>query len=173
MPVALHALGQTFLRFRLQERESAEIVADRCRARVARYPMRWLRVLVLAGFGGLVFGCSDGPAANGGVTDVSGDWCGKRVATSAECLGDEVSYLELTQSTDGAVSGVRCEHFEKECYDLHAASFDGRRLTFYYTFDVYRVDGDFTSAGASTLSGALHSDKCDCETPGTLYRIPE
>ena len=130
-------------------------------------------MLVLAGSAGVLFSCSDEPAANSGASDVSGHWCGKQVATSAECLGDEVSYLELTESADGTVTGVRCEHFDKECYDLHEAAFSGGRLTFYYTFDIFRVDGDFASSAENTLSGKLHSDKCGCDVPTTLYRIPD
>lgn len=135
--------------------------------------MRILLLWATLGIGGAVFGCSD-PAAetSGSVRDVTGNWCGSKVAASAACLGDEVSYLELTQDSTGVVTGVRCEHFDKECYDLQSGSFRDGRLTFFYTFSGFRVDGDFTGTAADTLSGKLSSNKCSCETLQTLYRIP-
>jgi hypothetical protein len=46
---------------------------------------------------------------------------GAQVATSVECLGDEVSYLELTQNA-ATVTGIRCEAFQKDCYTLQAVT---------------------------------------------------
>jgi len=132
--------------------------------------MRNLIGLVSLGAAAALLGCSDNPSVE--PDDVTGHWCGKEVATSAECVGDEVEYLELTQAANGVVTGVNCEAFGKECYDVKSGSYANGRLTYYYTFDIFRVDGDFTGTSANTLTGALHSDKCGCDVPITLHRVP-
>ena len=122
----------------------------------------------MLGAGICVFGCSDEPSPAG---DVSGHWCGKQVATSAECLGDEVQYLVLTQAANGVVTGTHYEAYDHDGYELQSGKYANGRLTYFYTFDVYRVDGDFTSTNGDTLSGKLHTDKCNCDIPTTLYRV--
>ena len=121
-----------------------------------------------------LLGCSDGSSTNsaGATADVTGSWCGKKVSAAADCLGDEIEYLELTQAVSGVVTGVSCEAFGKDCYDVQSGNYASGRLTYYYTFSSYRVDADFTSTDQNTLTGVFHSDKCGCEVPLILYRIP-
>ena len=121
-----------------------------------------------------LLGCSDEPSTNsyGPTADVSGSWCGKKVSAAADCLGDEVEYLELTQAASGAVTGLSCEAFGKDCYDVQSGNYADGRLTYYYTFSSFRVDVDFTSSERDTLTGTFHSNKCGCEVPFVVYRIP-
>lgn len=131
-----------------------------------------MRELSFLGVVALSIGCSEEPAGRASdLDDVSGKWCGKQVSAAADCVGDEVSYLELAQ-TGNVVTGVRCEAYQKDCYELQSGTYRDDQLTFFYTFDEYRVDGDFQRATNDTMSGALFSDKCACEIEQTLYRIP-
>jgi hypothetical protein len=120
----------------------------------------------LVGLALLVCGCGDD------APDVGGTWCGRAVATAAECVGgDEVEYLVLAQSGD-RVSGRICEQYEKDCNDLQGGRLAESQLTFFYEFSDYRVDGAFKAHGSNTLVGNLHSTKCGCDTPKTLSRVP-
>ena len=127
---------------------------------------------VALGVCALFLGCSGSSSTDGssGLSDVSGAWCGANVATAVECVGDEVGYLELTQSGE-TVSGQSCEAFEHDCQAVQAGTFSGNHLSYFYTFDVYRVDASFDVASATTLHGTFHSDKCNCDQPLTLHRV--
>jgi len=133
--------------------------------------MRDLGLALFLSGGVWLLGCSDGPS-NSSTADVTGNWCGKKVSTPAECLGDSVEYLELTQGANGVVTGVNCEEFGRDCYEVQSGKYASGRLTYFYTFSGYRVDGDFTSSNEDTLAGALSSNKCGCQVPITFYRIP-
>lgn len=96
-----------------------------------------------------------------------------KVGSAAECIGDEVLFVELSDDA-GLLSGKACEAYAKECYELVDATVQGRHVVFAYEFSGYRVDADFElSADGSTLSGAYASTKCGCEVPVTLHRVPE
>lgn len=111
-------------------------------------------------------GCADGDDA----VDVSGGWCGKQVATAAECSGDQVHYLALTQVAD-AVSGKACEAYDKDCYDIQSGTVSDQRLTFFYTFSGFRVDASLDVVDTNRLQGSFYSNKCGCSLPLTLHRI--
>jgi hypothetical protein len=117
------------------------------------------------GFALIACGCGDDAA------EVGGAWCGRAVATAAECVGGEVQYLVLAQSGD-RVSGRICEEYEKDCNDLQGGRVAGPNFSFFYEFASYRVDGTFEAHSSNFLFGSLHSTKCDCETPKTLSRVP-
>ena len=102
--------------------------------------------------------------------DVSGEWCGKQVATPADCVGHEVEYLALTQ-TAAAVTGKVCEAYEKDCNDIQSGAVSDRSLSFFYTFAGYRVDASLEIAEANRMQGSFYSTKCACELPLTFYRI--
>lgn len=125
-----------------------------------------MRFLVGACLACLVLSCSSSHELSG---TVAGKWCGSDVATPADCVGDEVEYLDLTQ--DGAsVHGKICEAYEKDCAPVQNGKLDGSQLRFDFDpVDVggkadLRLDGD-------VLSGSLHSDKCACELPYTFHRL--
>jgi len=136
--------------------------------------MQQLGLALFLSLGASLLGCSDEPATNAraATADVTGKWCGKKVSVAADCTGDEVEYLELMQAASGVVTGVNCEAFSKDCYEVQSGNYASGRLTYYYTFDSNRVDGDFTSSEEDTLTGALSSEKCNCQAPITFYRIP-
>jgi hypothetical protein len=103
---------------------------------------------------------------------VTGAWCGMQVATAADCLGDQVVYLELQQA-GSVVTGRSCEQYNTGCYDLQAGALAGAQLTYFYTFDVDRVDATLTVDDvSSTLTGEYDSTKCTCQIPELLHRIP-
>jgi len=114
----------------------------------------------------IVCGCGDDDAI-----DVAGEWCGRAVATAAECVGDEVGYLKLAQS-GSRVSGKMCEAYEKDCNDLQDGAVSEARFSFFYEFAGHRVDGAFEAHGDDRLLGSLHSTKCGCDIPTTLSRVP-
>ncbi len=110
--------------------------------------------------------------ANDDAIDVGGKWCGRAVASAAECVGgDEVGYLDLTQSGN-QVSGRMCEAYEKDCNDLQAGAVSGSNFSFFYEFASYRVDGAFEAHGENIMLGSLHSTKCGCDIQMTLHRVP-
>jgi hypothetical protein len=100
---------------------------------------------------------------------VNGHWCGKDVDDESACEGDEVGYTELDESGT-EVTGQFCEAIDTDCYDLHDGRFDGKNLTFQYSFSGNTVTGEFTLED-DTLKGTLHSTKCDCEVSRTLHRL--
>ena len=121
----------------------------------------------------LVLACAGEQNTNtlsGSTTSVTGHWCGATAATSAKCLGDEVEYLELTQ-TGNSVTGIACEAYQKDCYAVQSGLFESGALSYYYTFDSFRVDADLTLTNG-TLTGSYHSDKCDCDVPLTFHSVP-
>jgi hypothetical protein len=126
-----------------------------------------LRVRCWGAVGVLVMlgGCS-----SESTTDLTGAWCGKEVAVAADCVGDEVEYVELAQSGI-TLSGKVCEAYEKECYDIQDGAASGSHVSFFYTFSDYRVDASLDQADASTLRGSFRSSKCGCEVPLTLHRV--
>jgi hypothetical protein len=69
------------------------------------------------------------------------------------------------------VTGLACEAFGKDCYEVQEGRVQGDELTFFYAFEAYRVDASLTLA-ADTLSGEYRSDKCNCDIPSTLHRVP-
>ncbi len=121
----------------------------------------WLAIL-------LGSGCSGESQSSS--SNVSGRWCGAAVGTAAECVGDEVEYLELSQAGD-TVTGVVCEAYGKECYDVQAGLAQAGKLTLFYTFSGERVDVAL-DVGNATLAGTFTSTKCACSLPITLHRIP-
>lgn len=131
---------------------------------------RWLALG--CGLSLAIAGCSDGKATEP-AGEVSGHWCGAQVATAAECIGDEVIYLNLGESGD-LVTGQACEAYAMGCEDVQAGRVTGSQFTFYYTFGTpsERVDGTFTLQDPATLSGSYRSTKCNCDIPVTLHRLP-
>jgi hypothetical protein len=142
--------------------------------------------MLLAGVGGAVAcGGDEGHDANGtGQTggaggtsgvDVQGSWCGADVATPAQCVGDEVMYLEFTSSA-GSLTGRFCDEYQGDCYDFTSASVAGNRVTIEYSWfesayaTTFVVTGTFTLDG-DQMTGSLHSTKCNCDTPATLHRL--
>jgi hypothetical protein len=124
--------------------------------------------------GVIATGCSDPgdqSAATISASSVAGQWCGSQVATAAECVGDEVLFVELADA-DGQLSGHNCEAFGKECYPLVDIGMSGRELQYSYEFAEYRVDAALTlGADGRTMSGTYFSNKCNCEIAVTLHRI--
>jgi hypothetical protein len=112
--------------------------------------------------------CND-TSSSTAVADLTGNWCGAQVADPTACVGDEVGYLDLTQNGD-TVTGRACEAFEKDCYELQSGVVSGDKFTFFYTFDTFRVDGDFT-LGVDALAGSYYSDKCTCQIALSFHRI--
>jgi hypothetical protein len=123
----------------------------------------WSRALLAAA---ACCGCADGDEV-----ELSGAWCGKQVATAAECVGDEVEYLELTQVAD-TVTGRVCEAYDKDCNDIQSGTVSDERFTFFYTFSTDRVDADLAVVDSNRMQGSFFSTKCGCDLPYTFYRIP-
>lgn len=121
----------------------------------------WSRALLAAACCG---GCA------GAEVELSGAWCGKQVATAAECVGDEVEYLELTQVAD-TVTGRVCEAYDKDCNDIQSGAVSDERFTFFYTFSSDRVDAAFDVVDTNLMQGSFFSTKCACNLPLTLHRI--
>jgi len=112
-------------------------------------------------------GCSDAEEAAAG--SVTGRWCGREVSTPEECQGDEVEYLELSQS-GSQVTGQICEAYGKDCAPIEDGKLSGSTLTF--GFDPEDVGGLATlKLAGDVLDGTLHSDKCGCELPFTFHRL--
>jgi len=116
-------------------------------------------------------GCSDGKADKG---DVSGTWCGRDVAAAADCVGDEVFYLDLVQA-GSEVTGDWCEAYNHDCLPIEEGTFANRTLTFDAPVDTtstvtasltmsddgQRLGGKFaetdnSSGGSVSLSVTLH-----------------
>jgi hypothetical protein len=114
-------------------------------------------------------GCAD--VDEGAEVELSGAWCGKQVATAAECVGGEVEYLELTQVAD-TVTGRVCEAYDKDCNDIQSGTVSDERLTFFYTFSSDRVDADLDVVDTNRMQGSFYSTKCACSQPFTFHRIP-
>jgi hypothetical protein len=123
----------------------------------------------LVGLAVLTCGC--GGDSSDDSLNVGGEWCGRAVATAAECVGDEVGYLRVSQ-TGAAVSGRMCEAYEKDCNELQAGEVAGTHFTFFYEFSEFRVDAAFDAQGKNALRGSFHSTKCGCDIPMTLNRVP-
>lgn len=122
---------------------------------------------------GLVLACdgeTDHPGAGTPAQDLTGNWCGAAVDSPDTCLGDGVGYLELTQS-GATVSGVACEAYGKDCYEVQSGAYVDGVFSYYYTFDSYRVDAELVLSN-SKLTGTYHSDKCNCDLPLTFHAIP-
>lgn len=117
---------------------------------------------------GVVLGCSGRDDTERSLT---GSWCGTPVTAAAECVGDEVMYVEL-QESGGKVTGGACEAFGKECYALQAGVRSGQKVTYFYEFAGYRVTADLDFDLGNGLSGSYFSTKCGCEVPVTLHRVP-
>lgn len=100
---------------------------------------------------------------------MSGNWCGRDVAAKEECQGDEVEYLELSQ-TGSTVTGQICEAYGKDCAPIENGKLEGSKLTFGFSPETVGGLADLTLSG-DTLSGNLHSDKCGCELPFTFHRL--
>jgi hypothetical protein len=109
--------------------------------------------------------CSDPDEA--GPTGVTGQWCGRQVARAEDCTGDEVFFLDLIQSGQ-SVTGQYCEAYAHDCYGLQSGKFTDDRLTFFYTFDVNRVDVNLEAAG-DTLIGTFTTT--NASAPVILYRV--
>ncbi len=128
----------------------------------------WKRRLV-----GVILGCwacsCSGDVEDGKSRDVTGNWCGARVATKEQCHGDEVEYLELTQS-GSAVTGRICEAYDKDCAPIDGGKLEDGKLTFTYSPKTVggavqlKLDGD-------VLVGTIHADKCACEMSFTFHRL--
>ncbi|MGC4087412.1 MAG: hypothetical protein QM756_05890 [Polyangiaceae bacterium] len=117
-------------------------------------------------------GCSSDDGGPSETMDLTGHWCGAEVATSAECLGDEVFYLELQQSADDTVTGQACEAYgADECYAVGNGKLNNTNFTFDYTFSGFTVTGSFSVKTRGRLEGMLHSTKCGCDIPKTIYRV--
>jgi len=112
--------------------------------------------------------CSD--PSGGEATVVTGQWCGREVATAEACTGDEALFLDLVQSGE-TVTGHYCEAYGKDCYELQSGKFVGGRLTFFYTFGVDRVDAELHAA-QNTLTGTFTTTKASAPIPVTLHRVP-
>lgn len=113
-------------------------------------------------FASSLLGCSGDETAG----DVTGQWCGRDVSAPEACLGDEVEYLELTQS-GSAVSGQICEEYGSDCAPIENGKLDGTKLSFGFSPEEVGGKADLELSG-DLLVGALHSDKCACELPFTF-----
>ena len=105
----------------------------------------------------------------GGDEDVGGHWCGAEVDSDEQCLGDEVHFLELSQSGD-EVTGVWCEEYRRECYPIENGQMDGDSFTARYSFSSGYVEASLTLDG-DILEGTIFASKCSCDLPTTLHRI--
>lgn len=101
--------------------------------------------------------------------DVTGHWCGRRVATDAECVGDEAGLLLLNQAGN-EVDGQACEAHNHDCHVIEKGVIDGRNVAFYYSFADGNVDAKLTVKG-DVLTGTYFASKCKCTLSQTFYRI--
>ena len=136
-----------------------------------RRAAHWAGGFALLGAASLLVGCDRDEAPG----DVFGSWCGKRVSSRTACTGDEVHYVEIAPAEGGTVTGVHCEAYGKECYTLIDTEHTGESLRYAYEFSLSRVEAELElTGGGETLEGVLTSTKCgNCQTPITLFRIPE
>jgi hypothetical protein len=102
--------------------------------------------------------------------DISGHWCGKLVESDAECTGDDLGMLLITQ-TDENLSGQACESQDHDCHVMEKGRIDGADVTFHYSFAGGYVDAALT-VDDNVMTGKLYASKCDCHLPYTFYRIP-
>jgi len=126
----------------------------------------WMRWMLGAWVGCLALSCSSSHELSG---SVAGKWCGSDVATPAECVGDEVEYLDLTQS-GSSVDGKICEAYEKDCAPLQNGKLEGKRLSFEWNPVNIGGKADLELDG-DLLAGSLHADKCGCEVAYTFHRL--
>jgi hypothetical protein len=114
---------------------------------------------------------SCGGAGSASESNVAGRWCGAPVATAADCVGDQVVYLDL-QQTGTTVTGQSCLKYNTDCFDIQAANLTANHLTYFYTFGVDRVDAALTfDGGSNTLTGTYDSTKCSCQVPLVEHRV--
>jgi hypothetical protein len=116
-------------------------------------------------------GSDAGFTSDAGLTSVAGAWCGVPVQTAADCVGDEVLFVELAQSGN-VVTGQSCEAYQKGCYQILQGGLVGNQLTYSYVFITYQVDLDLVVSGPTELTGTIFSSKCSCTLPITLHKIP-
>lgn len=88
-------------------------------------------------------------------------------------MGDEVQYVELVAADGRAATGVHCEAYGKDCYELVDAERTPGGIRYAYEFDVFRVEAELElSDHGARLTGELTSTKCgNCSSDVTLYRI--
>jgi hypothetical protein len=91
------------------------------------------------------------------------------VSTPEECQGDEVEYLELSQS-GSQVTGQICEAYGKDCAPVEDGTLSGSKLTFGFSPEEVGGLANLELSG-DLLQGTLHSDKCACELPFTFHRL--
>ncbi len=108
----------------------------------------------------LLIGCGE---------DVTGHWCGRKVSKDADCVGDEVGLLLLSQDGD-TVDGQACEAHEHDCHVLERGLVSGRQVAFHYSFQGGHVDATLELRG-DTLEGKFFASKCKCDLRQTFYRI--
>jgi len=87
-----------------------------------------------------------------GSTSTSGEWCGRNVATAAECRGDEVFFAKLTQSED-AVTGQVCEAFEKDCAPVTRGLVTDDQLALAWGAGSFSATATLTIVESASLSG--------------------
>ena len=108
-------------------------------------------------------------------TAIDGKWCGRKVASAADCTGDEVNFVELSQAGTRAsapVTGQWCEAYQKDCYPIEDGTASGTHLSAIYRFGDVAVMASFELRAPDQLEGTLFSTKCNCGAPVTLYRVP-
>lgn len=115
----------------------------------------------------LAMACSGGETTAPG--SVAGSWCGREVSTPEECQGDEVEYLELSQS-GAQVTGQICEAYGKDCAPVEDGKLSGSTLTFGFSPEEVGGLANLELSG-DVLQGTLHSGKCACELPFTFHRL--
>jgi hypothetical protein len=98
-----------------------------------------------------------------GSTSASGEWCGRSVATAAECRGDEVFFAKLTQ-VDDTVTGQICEAYEKDCSPVTSGLVTDNQLALAWGTSSFTATATLTVIEGASLSGAGTSCKtaADC-----------
>lgn len=131
----------------------------------------WMHAALLLAVTALPTGCAKDEARG----SVFGSWCRKRVAVATSCTGNQTFYVEIAAAEGDAITGVHCEYYGKECYELIDTEQTDSNIRYAYEFGEYRVEADLgLTQGGDALEGELSSTKCGgCRTPVTLYRIPE
>lgn len=109
--------------------------------------------------------------ASAPVRDVKGKYCGKAVASPAECLGNDAEYLTLVTGVE-IVTGQLCESYpNKDCLVLQNGRLEGTALTFEVDARDKIVWGSFHVLDDGHLVGEL-SNSDGYRAPFTFFKLP-
>jgi hypothetical protein len=131
------------------------VISHLCNDPVAMRAQVSLFVVTLA-----VTGCSQ---------DATGHWCGRQVASDAECTGDETGLLLLNHEGE-TLGGQACEAHEHDCHVLEKGRVVSDRIAFHYSFRDGYVDAKLAIDG-DVMIGSFWASKCKCDISRTFYRI--